>query len=202
MDASQVPRITEEEYLRLERAATEKSEFAGGESFAMAGGSPLHSLLAANWSGVLRQQLRGRNCMVFNSDLRVRTQRTGSYVYPDATVVCGQPRVIQNASDILTSPNVVIEVFSPSTADYDRGKKFELYREIDSLQDYILVHTGSIYVEHFARQPGSWIFREYRGVESAVHIASLDCTILLADVYSDVFESPATPITPSSSRPA
>ena len=138
----------------------------------------------------LSNKLSGRNCLVFNSDLRIRTQRTGSYVYPDVSVVCGQPQVIQNNSDILTSPNVVVEVLSPATADYDRGKKFDLYREIGSLQEYILVHTDSAHVEHFTRQPGSWIFREYRGFESAVHIASIDCTILLADVYAGVFELP------------
>jgi Uma2 family endonuclease len=188
MAESPIPRITEEEYLRLERAADYKSEFAGGEIFAMSGGTPLHSLLATNWSGELRSKLRGRNCLVFNSDLRVRTQRTGSYFYPDVSVVCGQPKVIQSSSDILTTPNVIIEVLSPSTADYDRGKKFELYREIDSLQEYILVHADSVHVEHFARQPGSWIFREYRGAESAIEIASIECTILLADVYDGLFE--------------
>ena len=188
MAASSFPRITEAEYLRLERAAKEKSEFVGGGIFAMAGGTLLHNLLAANWSRELGLKLRGRNCLVFTSDARVRTQRTGSYVYPDVSVVCGQPQVIQNNSDILTSPNVVIEVLSPATADYDRGRKFDLYREIESLQEYILVHTDSAHVEHFTRQAGNWIFREYRGLESAVHIASIGCTILLADVYPGGFE--------------
>ena len=178
------PRITEEEYLRLERAAEYKSEFVDGEIFAMSGGTRRHSRLAVNWIGELQLKLHGRGCSVFNSDLRIRTQSSGSYVYPDVSVVCGQPQTHESDDDdILTDPIVVIEVLSPSTADYDRGKKFELYREIPSLQDYILVHTGSVHVEQFTRQPGSWLFREYHGAESSVSIASINCTVLLGDVY-------------------
>jgi Uma2 family endonuclease len=180
------PRITEEEYLRLERAAEYKSEFVDGELFAMSGGSLPHSTLAANWIAELRPKLRGRDCIVLTSDARIRTQRSGSYVYPDVSVVCGKPQSHQSADDILTNPIVVIEVLSPSTADYDRGRKFELYREIASLQDYILVHTGSIHVEHFTRQPGSWLFREYYGTESSVPIGSIDCIVQLGDVYDGV----------------
>ena len=170
-----IPHIAEEDYLRLERAAGTKSEFVGGEIFAMAGGSLPHLRLTRNWTIELGLKLRGRPCEVFNSDARIRTQRTGSYVYPDVSVFCGKPRTLQSAADILTNPIVVIEVLSPSTADYYRGKKFELYREIESLQDYILVHTSSVHVESFTRQPGSWLFREYHGAESVVPIASIDC---------------------------
>jgi Uma2 family endonuclease len=180
------PRITEEEYLRLERAAETKSELVHGEIFAMAVKPLVHAMLAAKWIAGLSLMLRGRDCILFNSQLRIRTQSSGSYVYPDASVVCGQPRTHQSADDILTNPIVVIEVLSPATADYDRGKKFELYREIASLQDYILVHTGSVHVEHFSRQPGSWLFREYRGAENSVTIASIDCTVLLGDVYDGI----------------
>ncbi len=186
-----IPKITEDEYLAGERAADHKSEFVNGEIYGMAGGSLRHSRVAANWTAELTLQLRGRECGVFTSDARVRTSRSGSYVYPDLSVVCGAPQVYEDADDILTNPKVLIEVLSPSTADYDRGKKFELYREIASLEDYILVHTGSALVEHFARQAdASWIFREYRGLEAAISIASIGCTIRLADVYAGVFELP------------
>ena len=112
-------------------------------------------------------------------------------MYPDVSVICGAPQLREGANDILTNPKVLIEVLSPSTADYDRGKKFELYREIASLEEYILVHTGSALVEHFARQAdASWIFREYRGLEAAISIASIGCMVRLADVYAGVFELP------------
>ena len=95
------------------------------------------------------------------------------------------------AWNILTNPTVVIEVLSPSTAVYDHGKKFGLYREIPSLQDFILVYPDSAQVEHYSRQPESWLFREYSGLEASVHIASIDCTIALRDVYDGVLEPPA-----------
>ncbi|MGI8741218.1 MAG: Uma2 family endonuclease [Bryobacteraceae bacterium] len=119
-------------YLRLERAAEYKSEYVGGEIFAMAGGSPRHSELAANWIFEVKSKLRGSNCRLFTSGLRVRTPATGSYVYPDVAVVCGELRVYETANDVLTNPAVVVEVLSLSTAHYDRGKKFELYRAFPS----------------------------------------------------------------------
>ena len=178
--------ISTEEYLQKERLADYKSEFVDGDIFALSGGSLVHSRLALKWGSELDLKLRGRNCSVYNSDARVRTNRSGSYVYPDVSVVCGQPTTHQASDDILINPIAVIEVLSPSTADYDRGKKFGLYREIESLQDYILVHTGSIHVEHFSRQPGSWLFREYSGAESVVSIASIGCDVLLGDVYEGI----------------
>lgn len=191
MATAPAPRITEEEYLRLERAAEIKSEFVDGEIFAMSGGSRAHSLLAAGWIRILGEKLLRTNCSVFTSDLRIRTQRTGSYLYPDVSVVCEEPRVNRNSADILTDPTVVIEVLSPSTEAYDRGKKFGLYREIPSLRDYILVHTGAVLVEHYSRQTDSWLFREYSGLEASVHIASIDCTVALSDLYYGVLPSPA-----------
>jgi Uma2 family endonuclease len=184
-------KITEEEYLRLERAAQHKSEFVHGEIFAMAGGSLQHALIAVNFSSELRTKLSNRSCRVFSSDLKVRTPASGSHLYPDVSVVCGPPRRFENSVDVLTNPNVVIEVLSPSTANYDRGQKFELYREIASLGDYVLVHTASPRAEHFARQPdNSWIFREYRGLESSINLTSIDCTVALGDVYAGVLDLP------------
>jgi len=191
MATQSVPRVTEEEYLERERAAEFKHEFVGGEIFAMPGGSLRHSRLAVNWTFELVSKLRGADCGVFSSDARVRTSATGSFVYPDVSVACGELPLYRDAYDILTNPKVVIEVLSPSTADYDRGRKFELYREISSLQEYVLVHTASAHVEHFARkEDASWIFREYRGLESAVALASIECTVRMMDAYAGVFELP------------
>ena len=190
MATAPTPRITEEDYLRLERAAETKSEFVDGEIFAMSGGSLPHGMLAIRWGAEISAKLRGRNCSVYSSDVKIRTHRTGSYVYPDISVVCGKPQTHRNADDILTNPTVVIEVLSPSTERFDRGKKFGLYREIPSLQDYLLVHADAVLVEHYSRQPESWLFRESSGVESSVHLASIDCTVALKDVYEGVIEPP------------
>ena len=186
-----LPRLTEEDYLRIERAAETKSEFVDGEMYAMSGGSLPHGLLSARWIGELIAQLKGRGCFVYSSDVKVRSNRTGSYVYPDVSVVCGQPQTHQGADDILTNPTIIIEVLSPSTAGYDHGKKFALYREIPSLQDYILVHTDEPLVEKFSRQPGSWLFREYTGLDASVHVASIDCRVDLVEIYAGIFDTPS-----------
>ena len=189
MATQPVTKITEEEYLRLERAAEYRSEFVGGEIFAVSGGSLTHAVLSVNWSGELRNKLRGRHCIVCSSDARVRTSNTGSYVYPDVSVVCGKPVMHQGSNDILTNPTVVVEVLSPSTSDHDRGEKFDLYREIPSLIEYVLVHADAVHVDHFARQSdGSWIFREYHGDDSIIALASISCNVRLGDVYADLPE--------------
>jgi Uma2 family endonuclease len=187
MASQPVTKLTEEEYLRLERAAEYKSEFIGGEIFAMPGGSFRHSSLAAKWITQFNNRLQGRGFTVCTSDARVRTPSTGSYVYPDVSVVCGEPVAHAGSDDILTNPKIIVEVLSPSTSSYDRGEKFELYREIPSLNDYVLAHTNAVHVEHFSRQSdGSWIFREYKGDDSTIALNSINCTVPLADVYSDL----------------
>jgi len=183
------PKITEDEYLRLDRAAEYRSELVDGEMFAMSGGSARHSMPPVNWAVALVAQLRGLNCRVFSSDLRVRISARGSYVYPYLSVVCGELQMYKGEPDILTNPKVVIEILSRSTADYDRGKKFELYREIPSLDEYVLTHQGLQHIEHYARQPDSnWIFREYRGLESSLELLSIGCQVQLAEIYVGVLD--------------
>ena len=187
MASQSITKITEEEYLRLERAADYKSEYIGGKIFAMPGGSVRHSRLIINWSTELQIKLRGSQCLPYPSDARVRTPSTGSYVYADVSVVCGEPVPYAGSTDILTNPKEIVEVLSPSTDDDDRGKKFELYREIPTLSEYVLVHTNAVHVEHFARQAdASWIFREYKGEEGTISLDSIHCSVRLGDVYSDL----------------
>ncbi len=166
MATQSIPKVSEEDYLKMERSSECRHEFVDGEIFAMAGGSLRHSRLAANWTAAIIPQLHDKDCGVFTSDAKIRTCSTGSFVYPDVSVVRGAAQVYGDSADTLINPQVVIEILSPSTAGYDRGRKFELYREIGSLKEYVLVHTESVHVEHFVRQAdASWIFREYRGME-------------------------------------
>jgi len=167
-----ITKITEEEYLRLERAAEGKSEFINGKIFPVSGGTIWHALIGMNFGAALVFQSRSRGFRVLSSDARVRTSASGSYVYPDVSVVRGTPLTHQSAADNLINPTVIVEVLSPSTANFDGGKKFQLYREIASLEDYVLVYTDAPLIEHFARQPdASWTFREYRGLESSVSLS-------------------------------
>lgn len=192
MASQPLTRISEQEYMALERAAAFRSEYAGGEIFAMAGGNVRHSALTVRASTNLSNGLQGKRCLVNSPDMRIRTSETGAQLYPDVSVVCGEPKFYKDSSDLLLNPVVIAEVLSPSTADYDRGKKFELYREIGTLKDYLLFHTDEVWVEHYSRQAdGSWIFREHRGMDQSVAIPSIEHVVNLSGVYDGILDLPA-----------
>ena len=130
--------------------------------------------------------LKPRPCRVYVSDLRVRANRN-TYAYPDIAVVCGEPRFAENNKDTLINPMVLIEVLSPSTEAHDRGLKFHRYRQLESLQEYVLVSQSQPLVEIFRRQPsGSWLLSEFTGLDSTGNFDSLDCKIPLAEIYHQV----------------
>jgi Uma2 family endonuclease len=129
----QLRRFTPEEYLEIERKATFKSDYLNGQIYAMAGGDPKHSAVAANVITALSMQLWDRPCQVFTSDLKVRTTPGGLFAYPDASVVCGDLEFHDNREDVVTNPVILVEVLSPSTAAYDRLVKFDQYRQIPNL---------------------------------------------------------------------
>ena len=145
--------LTPEAYLAIERQAAYKSEYFNGEMFAMAGASPHHVLIVTNVASELRWQLKKRLCTVFSTDLRVKVSTTGLYTYPDVTVVCGQPQFDDEHQDTLLNPTLIVEVLSQSTKDSDRGEKFEQYRTLESLREYILIAQNRCHVEQFVRQP-------------------------------------------------
>ena len=190
MATQPVVRLTEQDYLALERAAEFKSEFVDGEMYARSAVTSRHSRLTVRLAFVLMNQLQGSKCFVFNSDLRVRAPKSQSYLYPDLSVAYGEDDSLDG--DILENPTVIVEVLSPSTADYDHGKKFSIYREIPSLKDYLLVHTQEIMIEHFTPQAdGSWLLAYHKGMDAVVELKSISCTIALKDIYSGVFPANA-----------
>lgn len=186
--AQTVALISEADYLKTERLAPHKREYYDGEVFAMAGGSRQHSLIAANVIGELRNRLaRGRGCVVYDSNLRVKVEATGLYTYPDVTVACGRHRFTDAAQDTLLNPTVLVEVLSDSTEAYDRGKKFEHYRQIPSLRAYLLVSQREPRVEMFARQPdGQWLWREAVGMSARLEVPALKLALPLAEVFAQV----------------
>jgi Uma2 family endonuclease len=183
--------MTEAEYLAFERSSEIKHEFVDGEIYAMSGASRNHNLIAGSTYVAIYSQLRGKGCETYPSDMKVRTPSTGSYVYPDISVVCGDPQFDDEQRDVLLNPGVVIEVLSPNTEAYDRGKKFARYREIESLQEYILISQDQPHIERFVRQAdGMWQFSDVRGLEGSVTLASVGCQLALQAVYEQVtFES-------------
>jgi len=181
------PRLTEAEYLAIERGAPFKSEFHDGEMFAMAGGSPRHSLIAANLIRALGNRLAGRGCLTFTSDLRVKVEMTGLSTYPDVSVVCGEMRFADAEEDTLVNPTFVAEVLSDATESYDRGDKFEHYRRIPSLLAYLLASQRKPALELFLRGTGAeWTLHEAAGLEATLEIPPLHLTLPLQEVFAHI----------------
>lgn len=187
MSALRNPIFTEAEYLALESASHTKHEFYRGTIIAMAGASLMHDLIVGNTFISLGNQLRDTPCRVVTSDMRVKVQDLRGYFYPDIKVVCGDPQTTSDNPPSLLNPVVIIEVLSPSTEAFDRGDKFAAYQRIDSLQDYLLVAQDRARIEHYQRQSDqSWLLRVYEDVRASLALASVDCTLSLAEVYARV----------------
>ena len=179
--------ISVEEYLAMERESEEKHEYLDGEIYAMGGASVNHTLIVTNVVIDLGTQLRSRDCTVHSSDLRVKVSSTGLYTYPDVVVVCGEPQFDDQMKDTLTNPTLIVEVLSETTKSYDRGDKFAHYRSLPSFMEYVLIAQDTPHVEHFLRQPNkSWTLYEKDSIEDTIELASIGCTLSLADVYDKV----------------
>lgn len=194
MSARVKPFMSAQEYLAAERAGEVKHEYYAGERYAMVGASERHNLLAGNTFAALHSQLRRRACNVHPSDMRVKVNALGYYTYPDISVVCGAPQFEGQPRDTLINPTVIVEVLSPSTADYDRGRKFQMYRTLPSLAEYLLVAQDGIHIEHYTRQPdGRWLLFESDQPDALFQLAAIDCTLSAADVYEKVIFDATTP---------
>lgn len=179
-------RMTDEEYLALERQAETKSELRDGVMVAMSGASYPHNRLVGNLVGLLWQQLKGRPCSVCPSDMRVHVPATGLYTYPDALVVCGEPELRDGHMDTLLNPVLLIEVLSPSTEAWDRGRKLEQYRTIPSLAEILLVSQKEPRIEQHVRAGAGWTSSVVTGLESRLALPSLGLELALAEVYDKV----------------
>jgi Uma2 family endonuclease len=186
MSSPPLPFVTPEEYLAAERKAERRSEYLNGEVFAMAGASRRHVQISGNLIAALKNELKGRDCDVYATELRVRVNPKGNYLYayPDVSVVCGESQFEDERFDTLLNPKVIIEILSPSTEPFDRGKKFTLYRQIDSLAEYLLMAQDETRVEQYVRQPGGdWVLSERTGLDDAVTLPSLGLSLKLFDIY-------------------
>jgi len=182
-----VRRLTETEYLSVERAAEFKSEFFDGEMFAMAGGTPQHSRIATNLAREFGNRLERSQCVPYNSDLRIKVEPTGLFTYPDLSVICGPLQFAAGTEDTMVNPTVLVEVLSDSTEAYDRGKKFEHYRQIPALKEYLVVSQKEPRIEQFVRQAdGRWLLNEATGLKATLAIPSLGISLSLAEVFAKV----------------
>jgi len=170
-------------YLTRERQSQTKSEYLNGQVHPMAGATYRHNLIVAQLIHRFMSNLENGPCRVLPSDMRVEVE--DSYAYPDVVIVCDPPQIADG--DILLNPTILIEVLSPSTEVYDRGEKAQKFRTIPSLQEYVLVSQDSYAIEHYVRHTGdTWLFSETFGEDSTIYFPTIDCTLRLADIYSQV----------------
>jgi Uma2 family endonuclease len=187
------PPITELDYFALLTEAEDaKYEFINGEIVMMVGASPNHQAITSDLNGLFYNATRGKPCRYFDSDTPVKVP-AGNYYYPDITVVCGKPEYVEDAPiGILTNPALIIEVLSESTASKDRTTKFDSYRTLSTLRDYLLVWQDEPRIEMFTRGDNdTWILSGVTGLASSLALPSLDMTLALSEVYQRVsFETP------------
>jgi Uma2 family endonuclease len=187
MDASvaRLVRISPEEYLIRERAAAYKSEYIDGVVYAIAGGSPRHSMLQSNVVAILWASLEESPCTTHGSDLKVWAASARSFFYPDATVICGEPKYTSN--DALVNPSFLLEVLSPSTEHFDRTRKFDMYQTIPSLKQYALVYQDEPRVETLTKsEQGFWVFRSFAGLEATADFDAIGVKAAISKIYSRI----------------
>lgn len=180
--------FTPEEYLAMEEVADYKSEYFQGEIFAMAGGSFNHNVIVGNTFKAMSLALDKKPCRVLMSDMRLLVKRNGLYTYPDVMIVCGKVEFVPKRNDTLTNPIVIVEVLSPSTREYDRVKKFALYKPLDSLREYLLVDSEQIHVTHLRRADpeSAWTIEMYDDLQTVLHLDSVGCDLALAQIFDKV----------------
>ncbi len=188
MEAFSNRRFTVEEYLAFEREINQKCEFHDGEVFAMAGGSSNHTILCRNIHGELWSRLKGSDCESFTGELKVYIEQANSYVYPDASVICGETDWSNKEAGVATNPTVIIEVLSPGSQEYDRGDKFFKYRQLSSLKEYVLIDQERFVVDVFSRQAASdlWRISRVAGLDQELVLSSVNLAIPMKDLYLGV----------------
>lgn len=179
---------TLEEYLELDHQSEEKIEFWDGNIFTLAGASANHNQIQFNAILALGNKLRGKGCRVFPSDMRVKVPAYLPYRYPDLSALCGEAKFeTLGNQELLVNPQLIIEILSGSTAQFDRSYKFTYYKSIESFTEYVLIAQDRAHVTQFVKQDATgWLHREYNRLEDSFRLASLDCDIALAELYDGV----------------
>ncbi len=182
--AARAPQVVSyPEYLVAEERAEVRHEYHDGAVVAMSGGTPEHSLLAANVVRMLGNALEGKPCRAFESNLRLHLPVVRRGLYPDASVICGRLEHAPADKDAAVNPTVIVEVLSPSSEGYDRGEKHDLYRTLASFQEYVLISSERVRVEVMRRDAdGSW-HHEYFGSGDAAPLKSIDVTLSVDALY-------------------
>jgi Uma2 family endonuclease len=188
MSALPKRKYTIEEYIELLKTSEERFEYFDGELFSMAGGKIAHGRISGNVFAMLRQQLQGRSCEVFNADMAIKVPAAPPFRFPDVSVACGET-VTEDVQgiDVLVNPILIVETLSDSTADYDLGKKFFAYQSIASFREYLAIAQKHVHViQHSKQENGLWVRRDFIGLDSEVYLESLNVTLTLNEIYERV----------------
>jgi len=187
MSSQPTPFLTCEQYLDAERKAEFRSEYVDGQMYAMSGVSWEHGRITLNVTKLLDDQLADTPCEVRASDQRVRPRTGGPYYYPDVVVVCGSPQFEDQEFDTLLNAKVIVEVLSPSTESYDRGTKFDRYRQMPSLAEYLRISQTRVHIEHRLLSPGGeWKSTETSDLNGVLELPSIGARLKVADIYHRV----------------
>lgn len=194
-------KYTLEEYIELEKNSEEKFEFRDGNVWSMAGASPEHEIIVVNVASELRNKLRGKPCKVFSSGLRVKVSTYAPYRYPDLTAVCGQPVYEElKGLQLLTNPNLIVEILSPSTKAFDLGEKFTYYKSIESFTEYLLIDQEHAHVVLYTKRDEKvWLQQEFNSLDETLFLTSMNCELALSEIYYNI-EFPERPRMPMDDR--
>lgn len=181
-------KYTLDDYIELEKTSEERLEFWDGNVWSMSGASLPHNQVQGNIYFALRLKLRGKGCNIFSSDMRVKVPAYLPYRYPDISALCGEANFEKlKGLDVLTNPQLIVEILSDSTEAFDRGDKFTYYKSIESFIEYLLVAQHRPHVTQYVKQAdNSWSYKEVNELSEKIYVASLDCELNLEELYRDV----------------
>jgi len=181
------PRMSPSEFIAWERNEEEKHEYLQGEILGMSGASLNHNKIHTNLIGELYIKLKGKACSVYPAELRLYVKAKESYFYPDATIICGEPEMADDQFDMIVNPSVIFEILSPSTSDYDMGRKFFFYMQIASLKEYIMVDSQKTSIRVWRKSTDqNWNFHELNEASDLLSIETIRESLKVSDLYNDV----------------
>jgi Uma2 family endonuclease len=175
-----------DEYRAIEEKAEGRSEYRDGEIVPMPGGSLKHSRISGNIFAFLKFINRDTQFEPINSDLRLWIPDFRRGLYPDVMVFDGEPQLNGNRTDEVLNPTLIVEVLSPSTADYDRESKFRMYRSIKSFSEYLLVEQDEPFVERYSKQTQGWLLSDFNNLEQSIPLESIGVELPIAEIYRGV----------------
>ncbi len=177
---------TSEEYLKIERASPTKHEFIGGKVLSLAGSNRTRSLIGSNTTIAVGNRIHGQKNEIYSGNMRVQMSPT-RFSYPDVVIVSSKPSFIDDDSDVLLNPTIVVEIYSKNTSSLDKTEKLESYLAMDSIREYLLVKEDEMRVEHYAKQNAKqWIYRIYNDREEIISMESINCKVSVSEIYAQI----------------